>query len=481
MSNGVVVAVAEQVERWAVHEIALSGAADGNPFVDVDLRVEYRYRNRVVTVDGFYDGDGTYRARFMPDREGTWEFVTRSSVTALDGHRGALLCVPPGEGNHGPVTVRGDHHFAYADGTRYACIGTTCYHWTFEPEEIQKLTLDSLRGSPFDKVRMCVLPTDGMRPDRLPFAGTEPGQVDVSRFDPEFFRHFEGRIADLMHLGIEADLILFHPYDKGVWGFGELTPEQDEHYLRYVVARLAAYRNVWWSLSNEYDFNHAKTIADWDRLLQFVQRVDPYQRLRSIHNGTKMYEIFTPYDFGKPWITHQSIQHWDGAEVPAWLRAYRKPVVIDEIGYEGNAGRRWGNLTGQELVHRFWQAMSAGGYVGHGESFIDRDTRAWISVGGRLHGDSSPRLRFLRDLMAGLPRTEGGEVDPGECVLQYLGDRQPSYADLDLPSGAEYHLDLIDTWAMTVEPLPGPPVRDHCRVELPQRPNLAVRALRGAR
>ena len=28
----------------------------------------------------------------------------------------------------------------------------------------------------------------------------------------------------------------------------------DDRYLRYVVARLAAYRNVWWSLANEYDF-----------------------------------------------------------------------------------------------------------------------------------------------------------------------------------------------------------------------------------
>ena len=65
-----------------------------------------------------------------------------------------------------------------------------------------------------------------------------------------------------------ADLILFHPYDgvpleasEGHWGFDCLGghdplrygPANDEHYLRYAVARLASFSNVWWSLANEWD------------------------------------------------------------------------------------------------------------------------------------------------------------------------------------------------------------------------------------
>ncbi|WP_406052467.1 DUF5060 domain-containing protein [Kribbella sp. NBC_00889] len=464
------------VERWGVHELTLTGPADGNPFADVEFRVAYRYRNRVLTVDGFYDGDGVYRARFSPDREGEWSYVTSSSAPELDGHRGTLLCIPPGPRNHGPVGVRGAHHFAYADGSRYDCIGTTCYHWTYQSKDLQELTLASLRSAPFDKVRMCLLPTDGMRPERTPFAGSTPGSVDVSRYDPAFFADFEARVADLLSLGIQADLILFHPYDRGVWGFDRMTAAEDAAYLRYVVARLAAYRNVWWSLSNEYDFNREKTIADWDRLLQVVQRYDPYQRLRSIHNGTKMYEVFTPYDFGKPWITHQSVQHWDGAEVAAW-RACPKPVVIDEIGYEGNAGRRWGNLTADEMVHRFWQGMTAGGYVGHGESFVDRETRAWISVGGRLYGESPARIAFLRSVFAELPRLPSGDVDPERCVLHYLGDRQPSAVELDLPSGDPFQFDLIDTRALTITPVAGS-YSSSCRIPLPTHPYLVLRGTR---
>ncbi len=63
----------------------------------------------------------------------------------------------------------------------------------------------------------------------------------------------EQRIECLMKLGIEADLILFHPYNSK-WKLGSMPHEMDKHYLKYVVSRLSSYRNVWWSMANEYDF-----------------------------------------------------------------------------------------------------------------------------------------------------------------------------------------------------------------------------------
>ena len=33
----------------------------------------------------------------------------------------------------------------------------------------------------------------------------------------------------------------------------------DVHYLRYAVARLAAFSNVWWSMANEWDFIRCKS------------------------------------------------------------------------------------------------------------------------------------------------------------------------------------------------------------------------------
>jgi len=63
--------------------------------------------------------------------------------------------------------------------------------------------------------------------------------------NPVYFQLIEDHIVALCRLGIQADIILFHPYDR--WGFSEMTPHQDGHYLRYVLARFSAYENVWWS------------------------------------------------------------------------------------------------------------------------------------------------------------------------------------------------------------------------------------------
>ena len=110
------------IEKWGLHELTLTGPSEGNPFA-LEFQVTYQFRNRMVTVDGFYDGDGVYRARFSPDREGEWSYITSSSAPELDGQCGTFVCSPPGPGNHGPVDVLGKHHFSYTDGTRYDCVG----------------------------------------------------------------------------------------------------------------------------------------------------------------------------------------------------------------------------------------------------------------------------------------------------------------------------------------------------------------------
>ena len=53
-----------------------------------------------------------------------------------------------------------------------------------------------------------------------------------------------------------------HPYDR--WGFSDMGKEADDLYWRYCIARFSAYRNLWWSLANEYDLMKAKTLEDWE-------------------------------------------------------------------------------------------------------------------------------------------------------------------------------------------------------------------------
>jgi len=225
--------------------VNLDGPRDGNPFLDVRLSAAFRNEHRTVEVDGFYDGNGSYKVRFSPDVEGEWRYTTRSNRRELDGKTGSFVCTKPGAGNHGPVGVRNTFHFGYADGTAYFPFGTTCYAWTHQPDELQQQTVNTLRTAPFNKMRMCIFPKwyafNREEPRLLPFprSGSEN---DYARLVPEFWRNLETRVQQLQEMGIEADLILFHPYDH--WGYALMPPEVDERYLRYVVAPMAAYRNV---------------------------------------------------------------------------------------------------------------------------------------------------------------------------------------------------------------------------------------------
>ena len=478
---------AVDVGCWDILEVTMDGPALGNPFTDVELTAVFVHADAdgraEQPVGGFYDGGGTYKVRFMPDRQGEWTFTTRSNARSLDGLKGAFRCSAPTPVNHGPVRVADRFHFAHADGTRYSPIGTTAYAWTHQPQSVQERTLEALAGSPFNKIRMCVFPKSYLFNTNEPdlFAFERSGDDwDFTRFNPEFFRQLELRIGQLAELGIEADLILFHAYDR--WGFSDMGAAADDLFVSYLVRRLSAYRNVWWSVANEYDLLRAKSVEDWERIAGVVTANDPSGHLLSIHN------CFGFYDYNRPWITHASVQRIDvyrtAENTNAWREAWGKPVVIDECAYEGDIDQGWGNITGEEMVRRFWEGAVRGGYVGHGETYLNEAEELWWSKGGSLVGDSPARIGFLAEILRQAP---GGVLDPlpgdwdaprggvpGVQELIYFGFNRPSYRTIFLPPGKACTVDVIDTWNMTVERLDGQR-SGIFRVELPARQYMAIR------
>ncbi|MEM1135624.1 MAG: DUF5060 domain-containing protein [Bacteroidota bacterium] len=473
-----------QIEKWDFYEVELNAEFEGNPYTEVQLSAVFQFKNRTIQLNGFYDGNNTYRIRFMPDEIGEWTYRTASNVKALNGKKGKFECKNPSTNNHGPVSVKDKFQFQYADGTPYYPVGTTCYSWTNMPEKLVSQTIETLRENAFNKIRMCVFPKIYSiyiknEPPYYPFKGSRKGGWDFEQFNPVFFQHLDRCIDSLRSLNIEADLILFHPYDGGHWGFDQMPDEVNNRYLRYVMARLGSYRNIWWSLSNEFEGMKSMDIEDWDRFFKIIMEEDPYVHLRSIHNAIQW------YDYTKPWVTHLSLQTINLTEIQKWRNHYQKPIVVDECVYEGNIPTDWGNLTGEEMLRRCWVSYIRGGYATHGETYMNADTVLWWSKGGKLYGKSPERIKFMRKIMEDAP--QDGVVpylsDWNKTIylykeqsyfLYYYGHTQQAYADLKLPTDKKYTAEVIDTWDMTIKKLPET-FNGDTKIKLPQKPYIALR------
>lgn len=373
--------MADTIEKWGVFEAWFNGPDKGNPFRDTELSATFTKGSRTVTVTGFYDGEGAYKVRFMPDTEGRWSYRTHSATSALDGQEGFFDCVAPSAGNHGPVKVEKYHHFRYADGTFYRCLGTTCYAWIHQGDALARQTLDSLKASPFNKMRMTVFPKS----------------------------------------------YIYNEYNE---------PEN------YVFPLIKKGVGSW---DGRWDSRGGKIEWEFD-----FSRFD----LAFFNNGAKW------FDHRRSWITHCSIQLGE-FKVRQWREEYRKPIVIDEMCYEGNIPMGWGNINAMEMVHRFWDIALSGGYPGHSEVYLNPQHIMWWNKGGTLRGESPERIRFLRKIME-LGPDMGIEPHPermsglycgfktDDWIVGYTGIRQPVEIPAKLPAGKRYSLSYIDVWGMTV-------------------------------
>ena len=461
----------QSIEQWGVFQIDLTTTPAGNLFTDTELSAVFTNGERKIKVPGFYDGDGIFRIRFSPNEQGDWTYKTESNLNELSGKKGKFSCVAPSGNNHGPLKIVNTFYLQYSDDTPFYSIGTTAYQWTSVKQSIQEKTLETLASAPFNKIRMCVFPKNykygnDSEPWMYPFK-RENGQNDFSQPNYEFFQNFDKRVEQLMEMGIQADVILFHPYD--IWGYCEMGTEMNEKYVRYMIARISAYRNVWWSLANEWDVPSIKETIDWEGIGMLLQNEDPYQRFRGIHNWYGSEDHF--YDHNRPWITHTSTQTSQFYNAIKWRNQYKKPLLFDEMRYEGDVSSSWGNMSSEEMSSYFWMAGLSGGYGMHGDTYkndSDDETEVrWWAKGGTLMGESPERIAFFKKIMEEAPVTEmiPELIDNGdagnrnnniyifskkdEYYLAYVADSVQTI-ELNLTGEKDYTLEIIDTWNMKI-------------------------------
>ncbi|MCM1119712.1 MAG: DUF4038 domain-containing protein [bacterium] len=505
------------MRQYETFELTLRGEEPCESWVHVDVTGEFTLNGRTNVVKGFYCGDGIYKVRFYP----AWSGKCIYKVTGVVNASGEEEVLPAR--SHGMVQAQ-ETHFEYEDGTVFCPFGTTVYALVHQKEELIEQTLATLEQNSFNKVRMCVFPKDYLynanEPCCYAFEKKADGEWDVDRPCFMFWDMLEKYIDRLGKMGIQVDLILFHPYDR--WGFSKMPMEKNLTYLEYLLRRLSAFPNVWWSMANEYDFLWDWSIDDWYTVEEYIAQNDCYHHLLSNHQG------FAIYDFSRPAITHCCLQYSDVSAAAGFLEKYKKPVIYDECMYEGNIWMDWGNISGFEMANRFWCLCAVGAYATHGETFLSPDDVLWWAKGGVLKGESAPRIAFLKEILeeagGALERWKLSDYKPAEEVFDYWASMEaqsksdnpfvlwrkrereknqqevfktteyagkcgeqffvryfartcPGRTFLDIPQSSKYRIEIVDMWEMTRTcVLSG--VSGKVEIDLPGKEGIAVLIIR---
>jgi hypothetical protein len=406
--------------------------------------------------------------------------------------------------------------FAHADGTPFFSVATTVYGMFINAP----VTLKTLETSPFNKVRTLMGVVNQSVYQNVD-AHNMSSPVDPTRFNPKGYCYIESVLDSMAAIGVHAELILFmndfpYPRGQGCLGGSDLrnyNTTLDELYIKYTVARLASFRNVWFSMANEWNQlscywappptppgaslcpNGQRDVSDpgcgfggsnlpawdtpiWDRLFQTVHEEDPSDHLLSIHNNAFL------YNYSRPWVSHFSLQHTHNKPRDLWEIYGLKPFQYDEVKYEGRLGSNWGSLSAPQMAQRFWWIASAGAYGMHGEMLYK--CPYWSDNSGVYCGQSVEKIAWFKDYMENTtlhpPFEEcvgdddgyvhtlscGTEVNTSFVMFHFYNghpNASSTFQYVYLPKDMKSRQDLMQPWEMIVTLIWKPPTRETSGVD----------------
>ena len=108
------------------------------------------------------------------------------------------------------------------------------------------------------------------------------------------------------------------------------------------------------------------------------------------------------YDHARPWITHASVQRIDvyrtAENTDAWRRrSTASPSSSTSAGTRATSTRAGATSRARSWSRRFWEGAVRGGYVAHGETYLNDARGTLVVQGRRAHRARAPiAWAFLR-------------------------------------------------------------------------------------
>jgi hypothetical protein len=433
------VPTAAVVATWDYAEVTIkSTPLAGNCFRDVSLTATLTLPNgEQKRIDGFCDAaDGSlFRARFLPVTTGLHRYELRfqspaapprtfqGSFTAMPSRRRGLVERHPDHPFH--FRWRGTNEPYYWNGlTTYALMG-------WQDESYIKKIIDRAANHNVNRLRVTLLgprvedasrwyepvkPSAQFRFLFGPWVAAEPDNVknprwDVTRFDTAFWQKYERLVRVARERDVVISVIFFlDGQDEGADPFGKagMFSEDQLRYYRYANARLGAFSNVSWDVTNEW---HLFRSAWWvERMGNYLRSLDAYGHLLSCHGRGDFPWMVSP------WPDMSLFQIWDesGGYQPMLDRriAQQKtgrpiPQVNEEYGYEDHYPVKWGgnrrapSRNADNRRRLAWQIAMAGAYQTTGERADP--SGGWINGGFDDTMQLLPAQSHLVDFFTSIP------------------------------------------------------------------------------
>ena len=245
--------------KWHKYELVFSSSETyENPIQDVrTFEVTFTSPTGIEkTINGFWDGGTTWRARFMPFETGTWSYATKCSDTknsGLNGQKGTFVCKASDNQKdiykHGPIiNPPGTYHLTHADGTPFFWLACTAWNGAMKSTDeewdkyLQNRVSHNYSAIQFvtTEFRGCDKNSEGL----VAIQGS--GRISVN---PEFFHRIDRKIDKINEYGLVAAPVVL--WALPVAAGKELSPgyylPDDQAILlaKYIVARYGGNQVIW--------------------------------------------------------------------------------------------------------------------------------------------------------------------------------------------------------------------------------------------
>jgi len=249
-------------------------AAHPNPYTAVTLRVEFRSPNfKTYALPAFWDGGRKMIVRFTPTEAGQWIYRATSNVPSFDGRQGMFNAAASDA--PGFVIVANVHH--WATDNQQVVIGNIKPHlwmgfiadrFAFGSSTEFQQELNGAAQNKFSHLRGSIL--GGLSDRSRVYLGPD-------RPNPAYFDELDRRIAEIHKRGITTDLMFASDPETIVAQFPDWQAR--ERFIRYVVARYAAFNITWQGLEEFEDYADGRALLK--ELGLDLKKMDPYQHPRS--------------------------------------------------------------------------------------------------------------------------------------------------------------------------------------------------------